>query len=37
MRKQSAKHGNWHINGRKKRKRGGAFALADLAAPILGN
>lgn len=37
MRKQSIKHGVWHIGGRKRQQRGRAFPLATLAAPILGN
>ena len=37
MKKQSLKGGIWYICGRRKRQRGGAFPLAALAAPVLGN
>ena len=37
MKKQSVERGIWYIGGRRKRKRGGAFPLAALAAPVLGN
>ena len=31
------KRGIWYIGGRRKKQKGGAFPLAALAAPILGN
>lgn len=37
MRKESVKRGIWHIGGRKTQQRGGAFPLAALDVPILGN
>lgn len=37
IRKQSVKRGIWHTGVRRRCQRGGAFPLAALAAPLLGN